>query len=277
MNSGVHHLHLVSDATGETINNVARACLAQFENVEVVQHFWSLIRTRKQLDMVMENIRTSRGMVMYTFVHEDMRRTLVDFCRKNEIPAIPVLDPIMNAMASFLGVASSHDPGRQHVMDEDYFARIDAMSFALAQDDGNKVEHISDADVLLLGVSRTSKTPTCIYLANRGLRAANIPLVPELELPVDLEPFMEQKKPLIVGLTRDPESLVETRRSRLQFLHQDEETSYVDLEKVREEVVNARRLFARLGCSVIDVTRRSIEETAAEIMILLKKAARERA
>ena len=277
MNSGVHHLHLVSDATGETINNVARACLAQFENVEVVQHFWSLIRTRKQLDMVMENIRTSRGMVMYTFVHEDMRRTLVDFCRKNEIPAIPVLDPIMNAMASFLGVASSHDPGRQHVMDEDYFARIDAMSFALAQDDGNKVEHISDADVLLLGVSRTSKTPTCIYLANRGIRAANIPLVPELELPVDLEPFMEQKKPLIVGLTRDPESLVETRRSRLQFLHQDEETSYVDLEKVREEVVNARRLFARLGCSVIDVTRRSIEETAAEIMILLKKAARERA
>ena len=269
------HLHLVSDATGETINTVARACLAQFENVEVTQHFWSLIRTRKQLDMVIENIRQTPGMVVYTFVSEDLRRALTEFCRQKNLPAIPVLDPIMSAMTNYFGVPSTHDPGRQHVLDASYFARIDAMDFALAQDDGNKTEHISEADVLLLGVSRTSKTPTCIYLANRGIRAANIPLVPDIPLPPDLNAWMEAPKPLIVGLTRDPEHLIETRRNRLVFLNQTEETSYVDPEKVREEVLNARRLFARLGCPVIDVTRRSIEETAAEILILLKKTSRD--
>lgn len=272
MRQKTHHLHLVSDATGETISSVARACLAQFESVEVYQHFWSLIRTEKQMRMVLDEIGRNPGLVLYTFVDDEHRKTLADFCRKRDVPAISVLDPIMNAMSMTFGAASRSLPGRQHVMDEEYFARIAAMDFALAQDDGNHAEHIAEADVLLLGVSRTSKTPTCIYLANRGIRAANIPIVPDIPLPLDFDAIAASGKPLIIGLTRDPESLVETRQSRLKFLNQDSEgNSYTDIEKVRQEVLDARRLFARLGCYVIDVTRRSIEETAAEIMIRLKK------
>ncbi len=273
MTETTHHIHLVSDATGETINNIARACLVQFENVNPQEHFWSLIRTKRQLDMVLEGIRQWPGLVLYTFVDEELRNMLADFCRRHNLVGISVLDPVMIAMGNFLGVKSAHDPGRQHALDADYFARIDAMDFALAQDDGHKTDNIAEADVLILGVSRTSKTPTCIYLANRGLRAANIPLIPGVPLPPALMALADKEKPMIIGLTKDPDSLVEIRRSRLKLLQQDEETQYVDPEKVREEVLEARRLFARLGCPVIDVTRRSIEETAAEIMMLMNKRA----
>jgi regulator of PEP synthase PpsR (kinase-PPPase family) len=266
------HIHLVSDATGETINNIARACLVQFENIEPQEHFWSLIRTPRQLDLVIEGIRQWPGMVLYTFVDERLRRQLEDFCRAQNLPGISVLDPILNAMAGYFGVASAHEPGRQHVLDADYFARIDAMDYALALDDGHGADKLADADVLILGVSRTSKTPTCVYLANRGVKAANIPIIPGQSLP-DVEKLT---KPLIVGLTKDPDSLVEIRRSRLKLLREKEETLYIDPEQVRQEVQGARRFFAKLGCPVIDVTRRSIEETAAEIMMLLNKRALEK-
>lgn len=261
------HIHLVSDATGETINNIVRACLAQFENIQPQEHFWSLIRTPRQLDLVLESIRQWPGMVLYTFVDEDLRRRLQDFCREQGLPGISVLDPVLNAMASHFGVSSAHEPGKQHVLDAGYFARIDAMDYALALDDGHGAAKLSEADVVILGVSRTSKTPTCVYLANRGIKAANIPIIPGQSLP----DTTSLKKPLLVGLTKDPDSLVEIRRSRLKLLQEDKETTYIDPEYVREEVQEARRFFARIGCPVIDVTRRSIEETAAEIMMLLSR------
>jgi regulator of PEP synthase PpsR (kinase-PPPase family) len=205
-------------------------------------------------------------LVLYTFVDENLRRQLEDFCRAQDLTAVAVLDPVLKAMAGYFGVPSAHIPGRQHMLDADYFARIDAMDFALALDDGRGSQQLDEAEVIVLGISRTSKTPTCIYLANRGIRAANIPLVPGHPMPDGLANL---KKPLIVGLTKDPESLIEIRRNRLNFLQQDKETGYVDPEKVRAEIQEARRFFARLGCPVIDVSRRSIEETAAEIMIML--------
>lgn len=262
------HLHLVSDATGETLNSISRACLVQFDHVEVEEHHWNLIRSKRQLDLVLEGIRQWPGLVLYTFVDEELRHALIDHCRRSNVQAVSVLDPVMTGMASFFGTTSSHTVGRQHKLDAEYFARIEAMDFALAFDDGNKTEALEQADVVILGVSRTSKTPTCLYLANRGIKAANIPLIPDLPLPIDLT---QLTKPLIVGLVNDPSVLVEVRRSRLRFLRQKEETSYVDVEKVREEVLQAKRLFARLGCPVIDVTRRSIEETAAEIVTLLDR------
>ena len=262
------HLHLVSDATGETLNSVARACLVQFEKVEVEEHHWNLIRSRRQLDLVLEGIRQWPGMVLYTFVDEELRVILAEFCQQQKVKAISVLDPVMNGLASYFNQPSAHKVGRQHVLDADYFARIEAMDFALAHDDGNNTQRLEQADVVILGVSRTSKTPTCLYLANRGIKAANMPLIPDMPLPVDPASL---KKPLLVGLTNDPAVLLEIRRSRLRFLQQKEETSYIDVEKIREEVLQAKRLFARLGCPVIDVTRRSIEETAAEIVTLLER------
>ncbi len=268
----LHHIHLVSDATGETINGMTRACLAQFDNIETQEHFWSLIRTPRQLDLVIEGIRQWPGLVLYTFVDENLRRILQDFCRANNISGISVLDPVLNAMAATFGKTSTHQPGKQHVLDANYFDRIEAMDYALAQDDGHGVDHLTEADVVILGVSRTSKTPTCIYLANRGIRAANIPLIPGHGWP-EVEKLA---KPLIIGLTKDPDSLVEIRKSRLKLLQEEAETSYVDPEQVRQEVMEARRFFGRIGCPVIDVTRRSIEETAAEIMMLLSKRALEK-
>lgn len=270
----IFHIHLVSDATGETINNIARACLVQYENMPVQEHFWSLIRTERQLSLVFDGLRQWPGLVLFTFVDQKLRDSLTIFCRKNNLISHSVLEPVLSAMSAYLGRAPTQDPGRQHVLDEEYFARIDAMDYALSLDDGNKIEKLSDADVIVLGVSRTSKTPTCIYLSHRGIRAANVPIIPSVPLEVDLRSL---EKPFIVGLTKDPESLVETRLNRVKLLNQKDKTDYTDIEKVREEVLLARRLFNKIGCPIIDVTRRSIEETAAEIMMLMNKRELEKA
>lgn len=264
----VHHIHLVSDSTGETINGIARACLAQFNGVKVKEHFWSLIRTMRQLDMVFEGLRQWPGLVFYTFVDNELKEALVRFCESNNIKSIAVMDPVLDVMAEEFGVSLLHKPGKQHRLNKEYFTRIEAMNFALALDDGNHTEKVIDADVLLLGVSRTSKTPTCIYLANRGIKAANIPIIPEVPLPIDIN---ELNGPFIVGLTKDPSALVETRKNRLKVTNGEEDISYIDLDKVEQEVLFAKRLFARLGCPVIDVTRRSVEEISAEIIMLISK------
>lgn len=270
MSEKIFHLHLVSDSTGETINNIARAGLAQFENIKTEQHVWSLIRSSRQLYTVIESVKQKPGLILYTFVDEELRSQLETAFKNTTVVLVPVLDPVLKSMASYFGIPSSHAPGRQHALNADYFARIDAMDYALARDDGQGVDRLEDADVIILGVSRTSKTPTCLYLANRGIKAANIPIVPHQAVPKELS---DLKKPLIVGLTKDPESLVEIRRNRLQFLHEKRETSYADPEKVYEEVRDARKIFTKLGCSVIDVSHRSIEETAAEILTLLSRRA----
>ncbi len=257
------HLHLVSDATGETINSVARAVIAQFEDVEAVEHFWSLVRSKRQIDNVLAAIEATPGVVLFTLVDKDLRDRLERGCRRLGIPSVPVLEPVIEVLSAHLGSEVRGQPGRQHLLDAEYFTRIDAMHFVLAHDDGQSAHDLEDADVVLVGVSRTSKTPTCFYLANRGIKAANVPVVPGAPLPPEVATL---SRPLVLGLTITPERLVEIRRNRLRILHQDAETDYVDLEHVTEEVLAARRLYARRKWPVIDVTRRSIEEVAAAIL-----------
>jgi hypothetical protein len=264
------HLHLVSDSTGETVHSVARACLVQFEEAEAVEHIWSMVRTKMQMERVIHGIEANPGVVLFTLVDEGLRSVLQEGCRKLQVSAIPVLDPVLAVLASRLGRKSRGLPGQQHLLDSDYFRRIDAMTFALAHDDGQSAWGLNDADVVLVGVSRTSKTPTCMYLANRGIKAANVPIVPGAPLPGEL---FSTTRPLIVGLTNDPERLVQLRQNRLQLLHQEHErpTEYTDSSAVREEVQQARRLFTERHWPVIDVTRRSIEETAAAILRLIAR------
>lgn len=259
------HFHLISDATGETVMGVARAALAQFESANGIEHLWSLIRTPAQVEKILAAVEVNPGVVMFTLVDPALRETLQEGCRRLQVPCVPLLDPVLTTLSLFLGVEARNQPGRQHIMDNEYFERIDAMNFVLSHDDGQAPDDLEKADIVVVGVSRTSKTPTCFYLANRGLKAANVPIVPGLPSPQEL---VALRKPLVVGLTRNAESLVEIRRNRLHVLNQDEETEYVDVRRVREEVTAARRLFAEKGWPVIDVTRRSIEETAAEILQL---------
>ncbi|MDP4796751.1 MAG: kinase/pyrophosphorylase [Rhodospirillales bacterium] len=262
------HLHLVSDSTGETVTLLARACLVQFDDIQVREHLWPLVRTVDQVLEVMERIREQPGFVMCTLVDEKNRQALEEGCRLHQIPCIPVLDPVVAALGAYLNAKSHPRPGRQHAMDAEYFARIEAMQFALSHDDGQMTHDLANADVVLLGVSRTSKTPTCIYLANRGIKAANIPFVPGCPLPDEL---FDEDAPVVVGLTNDPKRLIEIRRQRLRFLDQDPDTDYVDEQAVKEEVASARRLFSQNEWPVINVSRRSIEETAATILQLLAR------
>lgn len=262
------HLHLVSDSTGETVTLLARACLVQFDDIKVREHLWPMVRTVDQVREVMERIRENPGFVMCTLVDEKNRAALEEGCRMHQITCIPVLDPVVAALGAYLNAESHPRPGGQHAMDQDYFNRIEAMQFALSHDDGQMTHELRNADVVLVGVSRTSKTPTCIYLANRGIKAANIPFVPGCPLPEEL--FLEEG-PAVVGLTNDPKRLIEIRRQRLRFLDQDPDTDYVDEEAVKEEVNSARRLFTQHDWPVINVSRRSIEETAATILQYLAR------
>lgn len=259
------HLHLVSDATGETITSVTRACLVQFETVHPVLHHWSLVRTQGQVERVIAGIQEKPGLVLFTLVDRTVRVMLEDACRRRSIPCISVLDPVMAGLSAFLGTTVNALPGRQYQLDAEYFRRIDAMQFTLAHDDGQLIELVEEADVVLVGVSRTSKTPTSMYIANRGLKCANYPLVPGVTIPPELE---NAKNPLVVGLTKDPKSLSDIRRARLRLLNQTEEADYAQYERVKEEVQIARRLFTRLGWPVVDVTRKSIEEASATIIQL---------
>ncbi len=266
------HLHLVSDATGETVHSVARACLVQFEGVEPVEHNWSLIRTHSQIEKLLRQLEKDPGVVMFTIVNADLRNELLEGCRRLQVPCIAVLDPVIASLGNFLGVKSRGLPGRQHIMDAEYFSRIDAMTFALHHDDGQSVQSLKEAEIVLVGVSRTSKTPTCIYLANRGIKAANIPIVPGVPVPEELTRLRNRPgEPFVIGLTKDPARLVQVRRNRLQMLAQDPDTDYVDPGAVRDEVMAARKLFNRHKWPVIDVSRRSIEESAAAILQLYER------
>ncbi len=264
------HLHLVSDSTGETLKAVARAAIVQFTNAAAEQreHSWALVRTPGVMERVIQAIAATRGIVLYTVVDPELREMLVDSCRKIGVPCVAVLDPVIQALSLFLGQQAQGLPGRQHELDAEYFKRIDAMNYTLAHDDGQVPEDLDTADLILLGVSRTSKTPTSIYLANRGVKVVNIPVIPGVELPPQL---FEIRKPLVVGLTTNPERLIQIRMNRLASLNQNSETSYVDPDAVREEIIKARRLYNDNGWHVIDVSRRSIEETAAAILNLLSQ------
>jgi regulator of PEP synthase PpsR (kinase-PPPase family) len=260
------HLHLLSDSTGETLENIAKAALAQFDGTEnVVKHFWPMVRSESHLDRILTDVAANPGLVLFTLVNRDTRRKLETRCRVLGLPAVAALDAVSDAMSNMLGQEAKARPGRQHVMDAAYFARVEAIQFTIAHDDGINAQNWEEADILLAGVSRTSKTPTSIYLANRGYKTANIPIVPESPPPPIL---FQLKHPMVIGLVTSAERLIQVRRNRLLSLNQSPDTDYVDEEKVRAEVAHARRMFADNGWPVLDVTRRSIEESAAAIINL---------
>ena len=258
------HVHLVSDSTGETLNALARAACARFTNVLPIEHIYALVRSPRQLERALEEIANAPGVVLHTIVDPALRGALEAGCQQMDMPCLPALDPLVSALSRYLGATGSARAGAR--LDADYFDRIDALNYALAHDDGQGAQELERADVVLVGVSRTSKTPTCIYLAHRGVRAANVPLVPAGEVPTRLKGL---KSVPIVALTLAPDRLLEIRRNRLRSLNERRESDYVDADVVRHEVVQARRLFEREGWPVIDVTRRSVEETAAAVINIL--------
>ena len=257
------HLHLLSDSTGETLDMMAKAALAQYDGVETMKHFWPMVRGEGQLNRILAEITQNPGLVLFTLVNVETRKRLESACRALGIPAVAPLDAVNDALSGFLGQTAQARPGRQHVLDDAYFARVEAIQFTIAHDDGIAWENWEEADIVLAGVSRTSKTPTSIYLANRGYKTANIPIVIESPPP---ESLFSLKNPLVVGLITSVDRLIQVRRNRLLSLNQAPETDYVDADAVAREVSYARRMFADNDWPVIDMTRRSIEEAAAAII-----------
>ncbi len=262
------NLHLVSDATGETLQMVANAAKTQFLGYDPHEFIWSMVRTPEQIHKVIVSIQKNPGVVLYTLVDENLQRELFTSCKALNIPCVDVLEPTMKTLRAHLDEESQNQPGRQHKLDEEYFKRIDAMHFCLAHDDGQLFSELEKADVVLVGVSRTSKTPTCMYLANKGIRAGNVPWVPGVEPP---EILKNLKNPIIIGLTNSVKRLVELRTNRLNQIKEQTNTNYINENFVREEVTEARKFFLKQGWSIIDVTGRSIEETAAKILQIINQ------
>ncbi len=259
----IFHIHLVSDSTGETTQGVMRASIAQFEDVESQEHIWPMVRSTAQMELVIQGIRENPGPVVFTLVSSRTRQPLIEECVRLGIPCVSVLEPVIGMFARYFNQKTVNRPGGQHTLNAEYFDRIDALHYVMAHDDGQATQNVSEADLILIGVSRTSKTPTSIYLANHyGLKTANVPFVPGIPLPENL---FDLENIVVVGLTASADRLVQIRRNRLLMLHQESETDYVDIDTVKAEISEARKLFSKNGWPVIDVTRRSIEETAAAI------------
>ena len=264
------HLHLISDATGETLIAAARAAAAQYTNARAIEHIYPLIRGEKQVESVLREIDAEPGIVLYTMVDQSLASMIDQRCAAMGLPCVSVLEPVLTVFQSYLGTPAGRRVGAQHVLDADYFRRIDALNFTMEHDDGQLPQDIDDADIVLLGISRTSKTPTSIYLANRGHKTANIPVV--LGVPVP-DVVLRAKRPLIVGLIASAERISQVRQNRILGSSMGfDADSYTDRATISEELQNARQIFTRYGWPMIDVSRRSIEETAAAIVALLHKA-----
>src|SRR3954452_6059922 len=257
------HMHLISDATGETLNTVARAATAHYADHQPVEHIYALVRTPKQLQRVRSEIERQPGVVLFTIIDKELRSQLERRCAELNVPCISILDPVIASLAQYLNAPSRPQIGGQHALNAEYFRRIDALNFTMLHDDGQHVDDIETADVILTGVSRSSKTPTSIYLANRGIKTANVPIMTNIPIPRQLE---TATGPLTVGLIASAERIAQIRRHRLLSLNETSETEYVDQRAITEELVHMRKLCARHNWPIIDVTRRSIEETAAAIM-----------
>jgi hypothetical protein len=260
------HLHLISDATGETLTTMAKAAAVQYAQVRPIEHVHPLVRTPKQLERVLREIEQAPGIVLYTIVKKELTAELERRCRELKVPCLHVLEPIMKIFESYLGAPQTPVVAGQHIVDADYFRRIDALNFSMAHDDGRLPQDLSEADIIILGISRTSKTPTSIYLAQRGFKTANLPLVPGIDLPPALT---QPHTAMVVGLVAAPERIAEIRRNRVRLLSDRNLDDYVDRAQIANEIQYSRRLCSRHGWPIIDVTRRSIEETAATIIRLL--------
>lgn len=262
-------LYLISDSTGDTVCSVARSAVSQFPGVDVQEHIWPLIRTSGQMEKVLSLIKEHPGPVLYTIVNSELRDQLKSYCRNIGVPCISVLSRVVNELSTYLHLKASPKLAGRHELDDEYFSRVEAISFMISHDDGQSLHDLGEADIILVGVSRTSKSPTCVYLAYRGYNAANVPYVPGVPLPDELFGLTH---PMIVGLTIQPERLMQVRKNRLLSVYeQHNETSYVDEEVIQEEIDEARRYFVKRGWPVIDVTRKSVEETSATIIKLYQE------
>jgi [pyruvate, water dikinase]-phosphate phosphotransferase / [pyruvate, water dikinase] kinase len=261
-------MHLISDATGETLNMVARAAAAYYADYEAVDHIYALVRTPGQLRRALAEIEKKPGIVLFTITDLVLRRELEQACMKFGVPCTSILDPVIESLARYLNAESRPHMGKQHALNAEYFRRIEALNFTMAHDDGQLAADLDDAEVVLVGISRTSKTPTSIYLAQRGIKTANIPIVPGTPLPLEL---MTITKPLVVGLIASAERIAQMRRHRMLHLNQEQESDYSDPKQITQEILFMRKLAADGNWPVIDVTRRSVEETAAAVLNLLNE------
>jgi regulator of PEP synthase PpsR (kinase-PPPase family) len=260
------HMHLVSDATGETLVAIAKAATVQYQNIRAIEHVHPLVRTQRQLKRVLSDIAQEPGIVLYTVVNKTLADELEKHCQQLKIPCLAVLQPIMQVFESYLGAPQTPTVAGQHVLDADYFRRIDAMNFTMAHDDGRLPDNLSDADIILLGISRTSKTPTSLYLAQRGYKTTNLPLVPQVPLPEEL---LEPHTAFVVCLIANVDRIADVRRNRAALMADRDLETYVDRDLISAEIAYTRKMAAQYGWPIIDVTRRSIEESATMILKLL--------
>ena len=269
-----HHIHIISDSTGETASLVVQACTGQFPDIQPIEHRHNFIRNAEDIKSVRESIANYSGLVFFTLMDEELKSQLVDFCRSLNIPAIDLLYSVLEVMSGFFQSEPKQRPGLQHRLDKKYFQRMDAIEFSLAHDDGRSIHSLDRADIILLGISRTSKTPTSVYLANQGIRVANIPLVYGIEFPAAVFSCIERKKPPAIGLIRETHHLVNIRKNRLQRLEMHSSPNHTDYASplhVLEETRFARQFYLKHKIPIIDVTRKSIEEIASEIIQLMSE------
>ena len=261
-----YQIYLVSDSTGETIDRIFIALKAQFSNFKYKIHHFSFTRTENQINEIIKIAvkNKSNSVILYTLVDENLTNQLLTKASKSKIHCFGVLGELINNFSKILNQESLNIPSRQHKLNEEYYDRVEAIQFTMRHDDGNDLKDIEESDIIILGVSRTSKTPTSIYLANRGYKTSNIPLVNENSIPEKLKENI--KKICIVGLTTDPERLIDLRKNRLRSIKENEKTDYTNRKKISEEVKNARKTFKKYKWPIIDVTRKSVEETAASII-----------
>jgi [pyruvate, water dikinase]-phosphate phosphotransferase / [pyruvate, water dikinase] kinase len=262
------HLHLVSDATGETLTTIAKAAAVQYAQMRPIEHVHPLVRTQRQLDRVLQEVASAPGIVLYTVVQPELTTVLERRCRELKVPCLHVLEPVMKVFESYLGQPQTPIIAGQHVLDAEYFQRIDALNFAMAHDDGRLPQDLNEADIIILGISRTSKTPTSIYLAQRGYKVANVPLVPGIDPPASLA---QPHRAFVVGLIASAERIADVRRNRVHLLADRELDDYVDRGSIASELNQSRKLFQKHHWPIIDVTRRSVEETAATIVQLFNE------
>lgn len=261
------HLHLVSDSTGETLTTIAKAAAVQYAQMRPIEHMHPLVRNARQLKRVLQEIEQAPGIVLYTIVNTDLIAEIEQRCKELKVPCHAVLQPIMQVFESYLGAPQTPTVAGQHVLDADYFRRIDALNFTMAHDDGRLPDNLDEADIILLGISRTSKTPTSIYLAQRGYKTANVPIVPGLPFP---EEIAGDHSAFVACLIASPDRIAEVRRNRALLIGDRDLDDYVDRSRIAAEIAITRKLCAKHGWPVIDVTRRSVEETAATIIRLLQ-------
>ena len=260
-----HQIYLISDSTGETLDRIFLALKAQFTNFEYELNNFSFTRTKNQIQQILEKAKKRENpIILYTIVNSKLAKYLADQAQSKQIPCFGVLGDLILSFSKILNQRAAHEPSGQHVLNEEYYQRIEAIQFTMNHDDGNQTDDLEKSDIILLGVSRTSKTPTSIYLANKGFKTSNIPLVNENSLPEKLK--KNPQLACVVGLSTEPERLVDIRKNRMNSLKEKENINYTDLENIKKEVYEAKKTFQKYKWPLIDVTRKSVEETAASII-----------